>query len=139
MAGKVDNQTTCDVISGHIRPALSNYQPRPLRHKRPHLPMASLRRIRSKIFQPHPGWALAPSGVVLLVRPSWDGRGITPVHTVFIPDFSHTLGAGYLSESVRKSVKSVTRALQENDINHALNDTVASKNINISTFVVGRI
>jgi len=52
------------------------------------------------------------------------------VHTVFIPDLSHALGAGGLSES---SEKSVTRALQEN-MNPALNGIMANKNINISTF-----
>ena len=55
------------------------------------------------------------------------------MHTVFIPDLSHTLGAGGLSEGVSRTEKSVTRALQEN-MNPALNGTVASKNINISTF-----
>lgn len=52
------------------------------------------------------------------------------MHTVFIPDLSHALGAGGLSES---NEKSVTRALQEN-MNPALNGITTSKNINISTF-----
>ena len=52
------------------------------------------------------------------------------MHTVFIPDLSHALGAGGLSES---NEKSVTRTLQEN-MNPALNGIMTSKNINISTF-----
>ena len=52
------------------------------------------------------------------------------MHTVFIPDLSHALGAGGLSES---NEKSVTRVLQEN-MNPALNSITTSKNINISTF-----
>ena len=55
------------------------------------------------------------------------------MHTVFIPDLSHALGAGGLSESVSRTEKSVTRALQEN-MNPALNAAVTSKNISISTF-----
>ncbi|KAK2464644.1 hypothetical protein APHAL10511_003337 [Amanita phalloides] len=60
-------------------------------------------------------------------RPSFGmgmGGGVTPVHSVFIPDLSQALGAG-------KAERSVTRALQEN-INPALNGVVA-KNINVST------
>ena len=61
------------------------------------------------------------------------GGGITPVHPVFIPELSHALGAGGLSEGANRSAKSATRALQEN-VNPAFNGIVASKNINISTF-----
>lgn len=56
------------------------------------------------------------------------GGGITLVYTVFIPDLSHALGAAGLSESVSRSEKSVTRALQKN-MNPALNVAIASKNI----------
>jgi hypothetical protein len=56
------------------------------------------------------------------------GGGITPVHTVLIPDL-HTLGA---NEGVTRVEKSVTRALQEN-MNPALNGTLVNNNVNIST------
>ncbi|KAM6492733.1 hypothetical protein JOM56_012457 [Amanita muscaria] len=59
------------------------------------------------------------------------GGGITPVHTVLVPDLSMSFGAG-VGEDVSQGEGSVTRALQEN-MNPALNGSVTSKNVNVSS------
>ncbi|KAF8632894.1 hypothetical protein AX17_004740 [Amanita inopinata Kibby_2008] len=59
--------------------------------------------------------------------------GITPVHTVLVPDLSLSLNGGVdQAEKEQEKTASVTRVLQEN-MNPALNGNLGAKNVNVSS------